>query len=482
MATSDSSKMATPLDELLVAYLDGELDPEASRQIEERLAVEPEVRRRLQEMERTWEMLDQLDEAPAGAQFTHTTLEMVAVAARKDVEEGLAEAPRRRRRRFWIIGGGLLAALLAGFLVVAVRGYEANQQLLRDLPLLENLDEYRQIDSMEFLRLLDKEKLPLGQTDDTAHEAAPKPEIPLAERRAHIENMSPSDKEELARAEEQFAGFDRDYQERLRVLHAAIESAPDAERLRHTMQHYGDWTNRLTSYSRAELRGESPAERIEWIKKRLQTEPALDSSRRINSKDVEAIWKWMNECAAKHEAQYLATFPEEGRTRLANLEPATRHFVFIRAMWPPAQPAASAKPALVTDDDLTHLLPEVSREMRSRLESPERWRVLSMSVREAMRRQMTGRSMRGPLTDADDERLADFFENLPELERDRLLNLPGEEMQRQLLQLYLNLRPARFPDGGGNRPDGQKGRRFGGQGSKRPPADKSSKEPPPTAP
>ncbi len=39
---------------------------------------------------------------------------------------------------------------------------------------------------------------------------------------------------------------------------------------------------------------------------------------------------------------------------------------------------------------------------------------------------------------ADDERLADFFEKeLPDEERDRLLSLPGDEMQRELQRLYL---------------------------------------------
>ena len=37
-----------------------------SRRIEEVLAADPEVRRRLQAMERTWELLDELEEAPAG--------------------------------------------------------------------------------------------------------------------------------------------------------------------------------------------------------------------------------------------------------------------------------------------------------------------------------------------------------------------------------------------------------------------------------
>ena len=68
----DLSNGATPLDEQLVAYLDGELDAESSRRIDELLATDAEVRRRLQEMERTWDLLDDLDTAPVGGQFAQT--------------------------------------------------------------------------------------------------------------------------------------------------------------------------------------------------------------------------------------------------------------------------------------------------------------------------------------------------------------------------------------------------------------------------
>ena len=155
----DPSAVAAALDEQLVAYLDGELDAESGRRIEALLASDPEVRRRLQSLERTWDLLDQLDTAPVGEPFTHTTLEMVAVAARDDVEHDRAEAPRRRRRRRLAIGGGLLAAAAAGFLAVACLAPDPNRQLLEDLPVLVNFDEYRQVENVEFLRLLRKEGL-----------------------------------------------------------------------------------------------------------------------------------------------------------------------------------------------------------------------------------------------------------------------------------------------------------------------------------
>ena len=53
---------------------------------------------------------------------------------------------------------------------------------------------------------------------------------------------------------------------------------------------------------------------------------------------------------------------------------------------------------------------------------------------------------RGYFSKADDEPLADFFEHeLSDEERDRLLSLPGDEMQRELQRLYLTR--TKPPDG-----------------------------------
>jgi len=149
----------TSLEEQLVAYLDGELDTESNRRIEELLAADPRVRATLQGLDRTWELLDELDTTPAAEGLAQTTLEMVAVAAADEVEQVRCEAPRRRRRRLAVAGSGLLAASLAGFLAAALLRPDPNRQLLEDLPVLMNLDEYRQIDDLQFLRALHDERL-----------------------------------------------------------------------------------------------------------------------------------------------------------------------------------------------------------------------------------------------------------------------------------------------------------------------------------
>ena len=155
----DAGAPQTPLEEELVAYLDGELDDASARRVEQMLAADPKVRGELQGLERTWHLLDRLDRVTPEEDFTRTTLEMVAVAAKEDLEEQQVVVPRRRRRR-WLLGGvGLLASAAVGFLALILLRPSPNRRLLEDLPVLENLDQYRHVDSIEFLRLLDGEGL-----------------------------------------------------------------------------------------------------------------------------------------------------------------------------------------------------------------------------------------------------------------------------------------------------------------------------------
>ena len=284
----DSSHPPASLDEQLVAYLDGELDAESRRRVEELLGSDAQLRRRLQQMERTWDLLDDLDSAAPANRFTQTTLEMVAVAAHQDVEQSLAEAPRRRRRWWLVTGLALLAALAAGFFTVVRLTPDPNRQLVENLPMLENLDEYRQIDEVEFLRLLRAAGLFLSPGETPA--GPPPPVESLAQRQQRIEHMSLSQKAQLLRLEERFLALDEDQQRQLRQLHKALEDARDAAQLRPIMHRYYDWLKTLPLYTRTELAGLDPSDRLESVKKRLKDE----HGQRLGDQDSEALWKWMN--------------------------------------------------------------------------------------------------------------------------------------------------------------------------------------------
>src|SRR3974390_2351333 len=106
----------------------------------------------LEEFDRTWHLLDELESPATNEDFTRTTLEMVALAAVDDAAKAKAEVPRARRRAWLWTTAGLVAAAAIGFGLVAGLAPDPNAQLLKDLPLLENYDQYNAVGSIEFLR------------------------------------------------------------------------------------------------------------------------------------------------------------------------------------------------------------------------------------------------------------------------------------------------------------------------------------------
>jgi hypothetical protein len=145
------------LEEQLVAYLDHELDEAAGRRIEKLLAADPQVRQRLRQLQQSWDALDELLPTDLEPSFTRSTLEMVALAAEEEAHQKRGPAPRRRR--VWLGLAGVALAGLAGYLAAWRFWPDPNEQLLRDLPVLENLDQYQKIDDVKFLRKLHAEKL-----------------------------------------------------------------------------------------------------------------------------------------------------------------------------------------------------------------------------------------------------------------------------------------------------------------------------------
>ncbi|MEI8376530.1 MAG: hypothetical protein WCJ35_27245 [Planctomycetota bacterium] len=244
----DPANDETKLREELVAYLDGELDGEQSRRVEQRAAVEPDARRMLEELDRTWQMLDELDALPTGEDFTCTTLEMVALAAADDAQKAKAALPRRRLwARLWA-AGGLVGAAATGFLIVTSLISDPNAQLLQDLPILESFDPYREIEGIDFLRALNAEKLFPEDAD-----VCPVTVETLSQRRRRVEKMSAEQLDELLRDEQQFRALSPQEQQRIRDLHDRIETASDRDMLRATMNRYDKWFETQPPFRRAML-------------------------------------------------------------------------------------------------------------------------------------------------------------------------------------------------------------------------------------
>ena len=157
--TDHPSTESERLDEELVAYLDGELDGEAARRMEHRLASEEPVRRRLQQLAQSWDLLDQLP---------RTTVDEISLAARsrsslwrprRSWGNKTTAEPRRRWLRWLLTSVAAVAACWIGFIVVGHLRPDPNQELLRDLPVIENQDVLKEAGNIDFLRKLDKDGL-----------------------------------------------------------------------------------------------------------------------------------------------------------------------------------------------------------------------------------------------------------------------------------------------------------------------------------
>jgi anti-sigma factor RsiW len=154
----DRERQREELDEELVAYLDGELTAEQCQLVEQRLGSDPAYRRRLSELEKTWDLLGELPAGEPTESFTQSTLELVLS---EDTQLQL-----NKRRTPWSLPLRLLAfsalpLALFGSAFTATR-YWQNQpyrQLLRDLPVIENVDLFTKIEDLRFLELLEEEGL-----------------------------------------------------------------------------------------------------------------------------------------------------------------------------------------------------------------------------------------------------------------------------------------------------------------------------------
>lgn len=156
MTHNDDPSRLDALREELVAYLDGELSPGETARIEEKIACNPQLRRELDYLAKTWDWLDALERPTVDEEFTRTTMEMVAASAMNDAGRIRREAPRRAALE-WVFGC-LAASLLTvtGFLAASALWTNPNQWLLENYSLIQNQDLYRRGESLAYLELLDE--------------------------------------------------------------------------------------------------------------------------------------------------------------------------------------------------------------------------------------------------------------------------------------------------------------------------------------
>ncbi|MCY2963397.1 MAG: hypothetical protein NT069_07050 [Planctomycetota bacterium] len=154
------SRLSGEQRENLVAYLDGELDEAAAKEIEQALASSPVARHDVDMLSRTWDLLGQLPTSPAGEDFTSRTISSIRAAEKPKARVDDAAVSRAIRRTL-----GLAIALLvllgagtAGFL--ATNRWVPNEadEILNDYEVISELDKYLEAGDIDYLTKLQEHR------------------------------------------------------------------------------------------------------------------------------------------------------------------------------------------------------------------------------------------------------------------------------------------------------------------------------------
>jgi hypothetical protein len=427
---------AMPDRELLVAYLDGELDADQARQVEQLIASDAGVENEVRQLERAWNLLDRLPRAEVSPSFTESTVEMVALA----VEDELRVADGKRRNAAWSVA--LLAACILGFLGARLWP-DPNRQLLRDLPLIDNVEAYRQTPDIDFVRQLAKSGAFEGQTTSAASAAA------FADRKKWLDSLQAEQKEDVHRKYERLGHLPADEQLRLRALQATIAADGDAGQLTATLALFQQWLEQLPGVERAELMALGTEQRLQRIK-RMRREEA----RRLAAEDAQPFISWFAGVfprvlpparRAKVEEE-LAGASEDKRAAVLRRELAG--LPFAKRLQPQgAQKGVGRTGAgpLIKPQALAELEKGLSphgQQVLKKCKNNDERRMLILSWAAQALGPPAARGNPLSLPDVDEDDLKRFFEQLNPVQRTKLLNLPAEQMKRQLLARYQAKRAA----------------------------------------
>ena len=408
--------------EELVAYLDGELQPQRRGAVEKRLSKDDTYLKELQSLDNVWSALDELPQATVDASFSRDTIEMVAVAEERDLAKRTTWLPVCRRQQFFFAIVGILAATV-GFAATRLLIPNPNALILNDLPIIEHLDVYAQFPSKNLLQKLhDESILPMAKTKKVAggpfEEELNTGADRISQAHRRIEAMEVADRGQLLAKQSRYrTEFSEAQRQQMRELHQKLATADDADQLEETVAALQKWLDQRTPGEKAELRKSSPRQVLQQIREQVHT-----AKRSLSEQDAAAL---------KKESE---SFFQENKSRIAEL--------FSRGKTPGVERMIRQRPDALAAIFAVRMLDsgrgreELYGRMTAVLSDPLQQHLAQMPPPEAMRqlRQWIREAFSGEVTAGD---LEDFFvTKFNNDEREDLLAMPWPEMEKQLFESY----------------------------------------------
>lgn len=306
---------AEQLNEQLSAYIDGELSPEETVVLEQRLAADEKLRKRLAGLKNNWGLLESLPRENVSSRFTASTVEMVAIraTANNSLDTSTAIDWASRNPRWLFI---LTAALLAGFFgyVVTrvitntspVNGLIENRNalLIKHLNFLEHFPEYQLTDDINFLTKLYQMEYFSSLTQVAAYPAIVKQaQDSNEEARTRILGMNSGEKNRVHRNYLGFLQLPEPEQKRLLILHDTLLAAPNTEVLSKVLITYSRWYQQLDPLEQVEITLRTQNKKIEYIQELILSRAG--EAKFITGNDLIIINRWLGDVALRNEKTIL---------------------------------------------------------------------------------------------------------------------------------------------------------------------------------
>lgn len=364
--TTSPTPTPGPSNEDLVAYLDGELAPERRAEIEHLMATDETVRMEVQRLQNTWDLLDELPSAQVDERFTQTTVEMVVATAQDELAE-----QQLTRRRWNAVGGKWLGVPVAGLLGYALALLlipNHNEVLVRNLPVIENLESYRAVGSLEVLSALEKSGHFSG-SDSGSSDGSSSPEpnpagssaarTPGEEARL-LESLPPAEQAELQRKFEIFDSLDDAQQQALVRFHRELKAAPDRAEKQVVLGNFFLWYKDLNAVQRAELNNlqSQPDALIAQVNELVEEQRRMPFG--LTGSDAQIFIRWMEERNRRRLS------PEQLETLKQADNPDSRRRLMMQMVtesWRKGE-----KPGNYSEEEIAELAAQLSPPARARLE------------------------------------------------------------------------------------------------------------------
>lgn len=297
--TSNQPTRAAYEDETLVAYLDGELSSDEITAINSSLQQDTELRKRIENLRSTWDLLEELPSAEPNLALVQSTIEMVTLAIAKDKKTLFQKLVGNR----WaMLGLATLLAFVFGVASARRRIRQQEQQFLKDLPVLVHYKEFSQIDSTDWLQKL-------ALIDDLVEAAARRrgaaePMLPSAteQRIAWLESADAMTRKSITDRQN---AFRKDPQKDLlrEVAGQASERLPDTDmNYWDVLSAYTAILSQVGTAEQTQLNGiEDLDERAREVTKLVKRENAIAYAERLKLDERFAIRRWCDNLTVMYD-------------------------------------------------------------------------------------------------------------------------------------------------------------------------------------